>query len=179
MDGNAEKKISFAKYSYLLAKLSGLDEEQALTLKLASPMHDIGKIAIEDAILNKPEQLTAEEFKIMQKHTTIGYELLKHSQRGIFKTVAIIALQHHEKYNDKGYPNALKSKEIHIFGRITALADVFDALSSARVYKKAWSDDDIFKYIKKESGEHFAPQLIKLFFEHLDLFLNIRNTFTD
>tara|TARA_R110001583_G_scaffold9945_4_gene46305 strand:- start:13319 stop:14494 length:1176 start_codon:yes stop_codon:yes gene_type:complete len=168
-----------AKYSYLLAKLSGLDEKEAFTLQLASPMHDIGKIGIEDAILNKPGKLTAEEFNIMKGHAQIGYEMLKHSQRDIFKTAAILALQHHEKYNGTGYPSALKGEDIHIYGRITALADVFDALSSARKYKKAWTDEEVFNYLKAESGKHFDPKLITLFFDNLPTFLDTREQFKD
>ncbi|MCW8995645.1 MAG: HD domain-containing protein [Psychromonas sp.] len=168
-----------AEYSYLLAQLSGLDEEEALTLKLASPMHDIGKIGIEDAILNKPGKLSAAEFEIMKEHAHIGYEMLKHSDRAIFKTAAIVALQHHEKYNGKGYPNALKGEEIHIYGRITALADVFDALGSDRVYKKAWKDEEIFKFLKEQSGQHLDPKLVELFFDNLGQFLNTRDKFKD
>jgi response regulator RpfG family c-di-GMP phosphodiesterase len=168
-----------AKYSYLLAKLCGLDEKEAFTLQLASPMHDIGKIGIEDAILNKPGKLTEQEFEIMKGHAQIGYNMLKHSQRDIFKTAAILALQHHEKYNGTGYPAALKGEDIHIYGRITALADVFDALSSARKYKKAWTDEEVFNYLKSESGKHFDPKLITLFFDNLSTFLDTREQFKD
>jgi response regulator RpfG family c-di-GMP phosphodiesterase len=168
-----------AKYSYILAKLSGIDEKDAFTLQLASPMHDIGKIGIEDAILNKPGKLTEQEFEIMKEHAMIGYEMLKHSQRDIFKTAAILALQHHEKYNGTGYPSGLKGEDIHIYGRITALADVFDALSNARKYKNAWKDEDVFNYLKAESGQHFDPKLITLFFDNLDVFLETREQFKD
>lgn len=168
-----------AMYSYILAKLSGLDENESVTLKLASPMHDIGKIGIEDAILHKHGKLTAEEFEIMKGHAAIGYEMLKHSQRPIFKTAAIVALQHHEKYNGTGYPNGLKGEDIHIYGRITAIADVFDALGSDRVYKKAWKDEDIYKLLKEQSGQHFDPVLIKLFFDNVESFLHTRNKFKD
>lgn len=168
-----------AMYSYILAKLSGLDEKEAVTLKLASPMHDIGKIGIEDAILHKHGKLTVDEFEVMKEHATIGYEMLKHSQRPIFKTAAIVALQHHEKYNGTGYPNALKGEDIHIYGRITALADVFDALGSDRVYKKAWKNEDIYEYLKQQSGQHFDPALITLFFDNVESFLHTRNKFKD
>lgn len=168
-----------AKYSYILAKLSGLEEKEAFTLQLASPMHDIGKIGIEDAILNKPGKLTKEEFEVMKGHPQIGYEMLKHSQRDIFKTAAILALQHHEKYDGTGYPSALKGEDIHIYGRITALADVFDALSSARQYKKAWTDEEVFNYLRAESGKHFDPKLIALFFDNLQDFLDTREEFKD
>lgn len=168
-----------AEYSYLLAKLSGLSEEEASVLKLASPMHDIGKIGIEDAILNKAGKLTDDEFVIMKNHAQIGHEMLKHSQRKIFKTAAIVALEHHEKWNGTGYPRQLRGEDIHIFGRITALADVFDALGSDRVYKKAWSDEKILTLLKEESAKHFDPSLISLFFDNLDLFLQTRDKFKD
>jgi response regulator RpfG family c-di-GMP phosphodiesterase len=175
--GQHVKRVAI--YSYMLAKLSGLGEEEASTLKLASPMHDIGKIGIEDEILKKPGPLNEEETKIMQGHAKIGYEMLKHSQRAIFKTAAIVALQHHEKFNGKGYPEGLEADNIHIYGRITALADVFDALGSDRVYKKAWKDEDVFNHIKKESGQHFDPKLVTLFFANLDDFLKVRDEFKD
>jgi len=132
--GNHVKRV--AEYSYLLAKLYGLSEDEAKLLKEASPMHDIGKVAISDSILKKPGKLTDEEFAIMKTHSQLGYEMLKHSKRPILKAASIIAHQHHEEYNGKGYPQGLKGDEIHIYGAITAVADVFDALGSDRVYKK-------------------------------------------
>lgn len=119
-----------AEYTYLLAKLSGLSEEEAQLMKMASPMHDIGKIGIPDSILNKPGRLTPAEWEIMQTHVNLGYEMLRHSKRPIFKMATDIVLHHHEKYNGKGYPNQLQGGEIKLCGRITALADVFDALGS-------------------------------------------------
>jgi len=116
-----------AEYSYLLAKLFGLDEEDAQILKTASPMHDIGKVGIPDAILKKPAKLDKEEWEIMKTHALLGYDLLKHSKRPIIKAASIVAKEHHEKFDGTGYPDGLKGEEIHIYGRITALADVFDA----------------------------------------------------
>lgn len=168
-----------AEYSKLLATLSGLSEEESEIVKMASPMHDIGKVAIPDDILNKPGKLTEEEFTIMKTHSQIGYDMLKSSDKTILKAAAIIALQHQEKYNGTGYPQSLKGEEIHIYGRITAVADVFDALGSARVYKRAWDDEKIFSLLKEEKGEHFDPKLIDLFFANLDDFLKIRDTFKD
>ncbi|WP_373070049.1 PAS domain S-box protein [Sulfurimonas sp.] len=168
-----------AKYSYLLAKLAGLSEEDASLLKQGSPMHDIGKVGIPDNILNKPGKLTYEEFEIMKTHAEIGYEMLKHSERPILKASATIALTHHEKYNGKGYPKGLSGADIHIFGRITAIADVFDALGHDRVYKKAWPLEDILELFKKERGEHFDPNLVDLFFDNLDQFLEIRDKMQD
>jgi len=115
----------------------------------------------------------------MKTHAKLGYEMLNHSERPILKAAAIVACEHHEKYNGLGYPQGLKGENIHIFGRITAIADVFDALGSDRVYKKAWDDEQIFELFRKERGEHFDPQLIDLFFLHLNEFKHIRNQYQD
>ncbi len=175
--GNHVKRV--AEYSYLLATLYGLSEEEARLIKEASPMHDIGKVAIPDSILKKPGKLTPDEFSIMQEHAQLGYDMLKHSSRPILETAAIIAYQHHEKYNGKGYPRGIKGDEIHIYGAITALADVFDALGSDRVYKKAWSDEKIISLMIEETGEHFHPVLANLFLANFDKFVKIRETFKD
>ena len=175
--GNHVKRV--AEYSYLLAKHYGLHEKECEMLKQASPMHDIGKIAIPDAILNKPGRFNDEERAIMDTHAQLGYDMLKHSNRPLLKMAAIVAYEHHEKYNGTGYPNKKKGEEIHIYGRITALADVFDALGSARVYKPAWDDKKIFKMLKEEKGEHFDPTLIDIFFDKLDEFLKVRDTMKD
>jgi len=168
-----------AEYSKLLALYYGLSKNEAEIVKMASPMHDIGKVAIPDNILKKPGKYTPEEFEIMKTHAQIGYEMLKNSNKTILKAAAIIAHQHQEKYNGSGYPQGLSGEDIHIYGRITALADVFDALGSDRVYKKAWDDERIFKLFKEERGEHFDPVLIDLFFKNLDEFLKIRDKFKD
>jgi putative two-component system response regulator len=168
-----------ALYSELLAKYYGLQEKEIQLLKEASPMHDIGKVAIPDAILNKPARFTPQEFEIMKEHALLGYEMLKHSKRDLLKTAAIVALQHHEKWDGSGYPYGLQKEDIHIYGRITALADVFDALGSNRVYKKAWDDEEIFALFKNERGKHFDPKLVDIFFEHLEEFLKIRDNLKD
>jgi HD-GYP domain-containing protein (c-di-GMP phosphodiesterase class II)/phosphoribosyl 1,2-cyclic phosphodiesterase len=168
-----------AEYSKILALAYGLDEEEADMLKQASPMHDIGKIAIPDAVLKKPGRFNDEERRIMESHAELGYKMIKNSDRALLKAASIVAYQHHEKYDGSGYPRGLKGKEIHIYGRITAVADVFDALGSDRVYKKAWSDERIFKLFKEEKGKHFDPKLIDLFFENIDKFLEIREKFKD
>ncbi len=113
----------------------------------------------------------------MKTHAEIGYNMLKHSNRPLLKTAAIIARTHHEKFDGTGYPRGLKGKNIHIYGRIVAVADVFDALGSDRVYKKAWSDDEIFKFLKDQSGKHFDPELIEIFFDNLPEFLKIRDSY--
>lgn len=168
-----------AEYSKLLALKYGMSEEEAEVLRLASPMHDVGKVAIPDSILNKPGKLTTDEFEVMKNHSVLGYSMLNHANSNIFKAASIIALQHHEKYNGKGYPNGLQGEDIHIYGRITALADVFDALSSDRVYKKAWMLDEILDLIQKEKGQHFDPKLVQIFFDNLDEILKIKEQYSD
>jgi len=175
--GNHVKRV--ALYSEVLARAYGLDENEVKLLKEASPLHDIGKVAIPDAILNKPGRFTPEEFEIMKKHATHGYEILKYSNRPLLKAAAIVAYEHHEKWAGGGYPRGLKGEEIHIYGRITAVADVFDALGSDRVYKKAWEDEKIFNLFKEERGKHFEPKLVDLFFENIDTILDIRSKLKD
>lgn len=168
-----------AEYSYILAIGSGMNEKEAELLKMASPMHDIGKVAIPDAILLKPGKLTDEEWEVMRSHAVMGYNILRHSERKILKAAATVALTHHEKWNGKGYPYGLSGENIHIFGRITAIADVFDALGSDRVYKKAWEMERILNLLREESGEHFDPALVKVFFDNLDKFITVRDTYKD
>lgn len=168
-----------AEYSYLLAILYGLDEKEANLLRQASPMHDIGKVGIPDNILNKPGKLTPEEFEIMKSHAQLDYEMLKHSKRDILKASAIVAREHHEKWDGSGYPRGLSGENIHIYGRITAIADVFDALAHDRVYKKAWNLEEIYDLLKEEKGKHFDPKLIDIFFNNLDKFLKIKELLND
>ncbi|WP_404319851.1 HD domain-containing phosphohydrolase [Malaciobacter canalis] len=175
--GNHVKRV--AEYSYILAKEYGLNQELAELIRLASPMHDIGKVAISDNILNKPGKFTPEEFEIMKEHAKLGYDMLKNSNRQILKASATVAHEHHEKWNGTGYPRGLSGENIHIFGRITAIADVFDALGSNRCYKKAWELDRILDLFKKERGKHFDPKLVDIFFDNLDKFLEIRDKYKD
>ena len=168
-----------AEYSKLLALYYGLSEEDAELLKQASPMHDIGKVAIPDDILNKPAKLTQNEMNIMKTHSQLGFDMLHGSTRPLLNTAAIVAHQHHEKWDGSGYPRALNGQNIHIYGRITAVADVFDALGSDRVYKKAWDLDDILELFEEQKGKHFDPQLVELFMKNLDKFLVIRDRFKD
>lgn len=175
--GSHVKRV--ANYSYLLAVKCGLTEYEAEKIKLASPLHDLGKIAIPDHILNKPGKHTAEEWAIMLQHAELGYQILQHSSNEILQMGAIIAFQHHEKWNGKGYPQSLSGHNIHIAGRITALADVFDALGSDRCYKKAWPLDDIIELIRAERGQHFDPTLADILLKNLDAFLAIRDAYPD
>ena len=142
-------------------------------------MHDIGKVAIPDKILKKPGKLTDEEWVIMRSHCKVGYKILKDSSRPILKAAALVAYRHHEKWDGTGYPNGTKGESIHIFGRITAIADVFDALGSDRCYKKAWDLEKILNLFKEEKGKHFDPKLVDLFLDNLDKFLLIRDKFQD
>lgn len=175
--GNHVKRVS--KYSKILAEKYGLSQREIMLISMASPIHDIGKVAIPDSILLKPGKLTPEEFDIVKTHTTIGYNLLKGSDRELLKSAAIIAHEHHERYDGGGYPRGLKGDEIHIFGRIVAVADVFDALGSPRVYKKAWVMNDILNYFKEERGKHFDPDLVDILFDNLDEFIEIKEKYSD
>lgn len=175
--GNHVKRV--AEYSQLLGQLYGLTSKECEILFTASPMHDIGKVGIPDSILNKPGKLDEKEWKIMKTHSIIGYNILKNSKREVLKAAAIVARDHHEKWDGSGYPKKLKGEDIHIYGRITALADVFDALGSDRCYKKAWSDDKIFKLLEEEKGKHFEPKLVELFMDNLEAFKVIRNKYQD
>ncbi|NPA59981.1 MAG: response regulator [Epsilonproteobacteria bacterium] len=163
-----------AEYSRLLAHYhNAISEEDADIIYHASPMHDIGKMSISDLILHKDGPLTEEEFEIMKTHTTKAHEYLKIPNRKIMQAADIIAYEHHEKWNGEGYPRGLKGEEIHIFGRIVALADVFDALTHKRTYKEAWSVEEAAKYIKENSGTQFDPYLVELFEANLDEFISI------
>lgn len=175
--GHHVKRV--AEMAKLLALGYGLSLEEAESLRLAAPIHDVGKLAIPDAILNKPGKLTDDEFTIMKTHSPIGYEMLKNSKRSILKLGAIIALQHHERYDGTGYPQGLVGEEIHIYGRIVALADVFDALNSERVYKKTWPLEEILEYIVSQRGKHFDPRLVDIFMENLDDILVICKRLAD
>lgn len=168
-----------AEYSRLFALKLGMEPEEAELLKTASPMHDIGKVAISDSILNKPGRLTPEEHDDMKRHTLIGHEMLKNSDRRLLKTAATIALEHHEKWDGSGYPHGKKGEDIHIYGRITAIADVFDALGSDRVYKKAWELEEILAFFREERGYHFDPRLVDIFFENLEEFLAIKTAYSE
>lgn len=175
--GNHVKRV--AMYSYKLAQLAGISEPQALLIRYASPMHDIGKVATPDSILLKPGKLTAEEFEEMKLHTVVGYNIFRNSDRDLLKTAAIIAYEHHERWEGGGYPRGLEREQIHIFGRITAVADVFDALGSDRVYKKAWPLEKIVSYMSEQKGKQFDPYLVDLFLSHIDEFVAIRDSYID
>jgi PAS domain S-box-containing protein len=168
-----------AEYSKLIAHKIGLDDKDISKLFMASPMHDIGKVGIPDSILNKNGKLDPDEWEIMKTHAQIGYDILKTSKRDILQSAAIVSFSHHEKWDGSGYPLGLKGEEIHIFGRITAVADVFDALGSDRVYKKAWPLEKILELFKEEKGKHFDPNLIDIFLNNLNEFIEIKERYKD
>ncbi|MDX1295990.1 MAG: response regulator [Sulfurimonadaceae bacterium] len=163
-----------AEMSRLLAHYHpALSEDDEETIFHAAPMHDIGKITIPYEILHKPGRLSEEEFSFMKRHTTNAHEFLKYSKRKIIKAADIIAHEHHEKWNGEGYPRGLKGEDIHLYGRVVALADVFDALTHNRVYKDAWSIEKAVEYIKDHRETQFDPKLVDIFLEHLDEFVLI------
>lgn len=168
-----------AQYCKLLAIKCGIEEEEAEMFSLASAMHDIGKLSIPVNILEKPGKLTPEEFEIMKTHAAIGYEMLKDSDKEIIKVASIIAYTHHEKYDGSGYPNGTKGENIPLYGRITAVADVFDALSTARVYKPAWEIDRVLQLFREERGKHFDPRIVDVLFENLNEVIDIYTKFKD
>jgi len=166
-----------ALYSELLAREYGCKEKDIKQMKMASPMHDIGKVIIPDEILLKPGKLTDEEFAIMKNHTVYGWEIFHKSNHTLLQTAALIAHQHHEKWDGSGYPQGLKGLDIHTFGRITAIADVFDALSHERVYKKAWEMERVLDFLHKESGKSFEPRLVEIFLENIDEIIKIKHLY--
>lgn len=175
--GNHVKRV--AEISKLLALSIGVNPEQAEILKFASPLHDVGKIGIPDAILNKPGRHTDEERAVMQTHAVIGYNMLKSSQRRVLQAGAIVAHEHHERWDGEGYPNGKKGNEIDLFGRITAVADVFDALGSDRCYKKAWRMEDVLDLFRKEEGKQFDPTVVTALFANLEKIKGIQNEYAD
>jgi putative two-component system response regulator len=171
--------LRMAHYSELIAKGMGLSAADQRLLLEAAPMHDIGKVGIADGILLKPGRLTPEEMEIMKQHAMIGYDILKGSSSKVLQAGADIARAHHEKFDGTGYPQALKGLEIPVFSRIVAVADVFDALTSERPYKKAWSMAQAIDYIKVNAGTHFDPACTEAFFDQWATVLEIRDRFTD
>lgn len=171
--------LRMAHYSRLIASRLGFSADQQDLLLEAAPMHDIGKVGIPDRILLKPGRLTPDEFEIMKQHATLGYDLLQGSSSRVLQLGAEIARGHHEKYDGTGYPAGFRGEEIPIFSRIVAVADVFDALTSERPYKKAWSLEEAVNHLVSSSGQHFDPQVIQAFLGAWDDVLAIRNQYQD
>ncbi len=167
--------VRMSKYSALLARCVGWNASDCELMLNASPMHDIGKIGIPDAILLKPGKFDPEEWKIMQTHVTIGAHILHTGDSDLLRMAHAIALNHHEKWDGTGYPNGLAGTAIPQAARIAAVADVFDALTSERPYKKAWPVADAKRYIEENSGSHFDPEVVLQFMAHQDEIMDIRN----
>ena len=178
-EGHSEETYLHVKrvteFTYKLATLYGMGRKEALMLKDASSLHDIGKLGVTDSILHKNGKLDNGEYKEMKKHSSLGAKMLAGSELPLFKIAKVVAEQHHEKWDGSGYPNGLEGADIHIYGRIVAIADVYDALSFKRAYKKSWSEEEVLVYIKDMSGKHFDPELIDIFFNNIDDFLQIYN----
>lgn len=175
--GNHIMRVAY--YSKLMALKYGISEENAETFKVASTLHDIGKISMPDRILLKPGKLTEDEFQVMKTHTSVGHDILSNSNKELLKIASSIALEHHEKYDGTGYPRGLKGDEIGIYSRIVALTDVFDALGTERVYKKKWELDKIIDYFNEQRGKQFDPKIVDLFMENLDEIKIIYSKFKD
>lgn len=171
--------IRMSQIAAVLARAYGMDEETADLLLVASPMHDIGKLGIPDYILLKPGKLDDNEWEIMKTHAQIGADILSGGTSTLMEMAHDIALTHHEKWDGSGYPNGLKGEEIPLVGRISAIADVFDALTSERPYKKAWSTAETLRLIDSESGKHFDPKLVELLHEKLTRILTIKQKYAE
>ncbi|MGI9134392.1 MAG: HD-GYP domain-containing protein [Rhodoferax sp.] len=171
--------LRMAHYSHLVARDMGLSREEQDLLLEAAPLHDIGKVGIADRILLKPGRLDTDEFTLMKQHAMFGYDLLKGSSSLVLQTGAQIALGHHEKFDGTGYPHGLKGREIPVFSRIVAVADVFDALTSERPYKKAWTVEAASDMLRQGAGAHFDPDCVRSFFRMWDQVMEIRARYTE
>lgn len=171
--------IRMSEIAVVIGKAAGMDNRQCDLLLSAAPMHDIGKIGIPDEILLKVEKLDVKEWAIMQTHAQIGADILSGDESDLMTMAHDIALTHHEKWNGKGYPNGVAGEAIPLVGRITALADVFDALTSLRPYKKAWTVEQAVNFIKEESGQHFDPGLVDIFLQNLSEIIAIKEKYAE
>ena len=168
-----------SKISYVIARAAGVPEAQADLILGAAPMHDIGKIGIPDQILLKPGKLLGEEWDLMKTHAKIGAEIIGDHDSDLLRLAHVVALTHHEKWDGSGYPNGLSGEDIPLEGRIVAIADVFDALTSERPYKRAWTTQEAIDYMQAQSGISFDPHLLSIFITQLAEVENIRNEFAD
>ena len=171
--------IRMSQIAAVLARAIGVDEETADLLQVASPMHDIGKLGIPDSILLKPGKLDADDWEVMKTHAQIGADILSSGNSTLMEMAHDIALTHHEKWDGSGYPCGLRGEQIPLVGRICAIADVFDALTSRRPYKEAWSVEDALAYISAEKGRHFDPKLVDLLYEKLPRILTIKEKYAE
>jgi len=166
--------IRMSHFARILGIAAGMNENEADDLLHAAPMHDVGKIGIPDRILQKPGPLDPDEWKVMQSHVTIGAEIIGEHAGGMLALARQIALTHHEKYDGSGYPNGLAGEDIPLVGRIVAIADVFDALTSIRPYKKAWTEEEAVNFLREQKGRHFDPQLVDLFAAEMPAIREVR-----
>ncbi len=179
-DGDTGEHVErMSSYAQVIARQMGMAPEESALIKLAAPMHDVGKIGIRDSILLKQGRLTPEEWEQMKEHPSIGAKILGGSRSKLLQMAESIAASHHEKWDGSGYPQQLLGEGIPLVGRIVALADVFDALTTPRVYKDAWSVDDAVSHIQRERGKHFDPAVVAAFEQCLDRLLEVRSRYLD
>lgn len=175
----ANHVLRVGEYARILAQASGLSRESVELITEAAPLHDVGKIAIPDRILNKPGRLSVDEMSIMKTHSIVGYRILGASERSIIRVAAIMALEHHEQWSGQGYPVGKSKDHISLPGRIVCICDVFDALATARPYKEAWEIDRIIDFVHDESGHMFDPDLVELFMANQDRFREVALRYPD
>ncbi len=168
-----------SEFCKMIALNYGFPEAEAELLLNIAPMHDIGKLGVQDSILQKPGRLTPEEFEVVKQHTIIGAKIIGDHKSDLLKTARIVALEHHEKWDGTGYPYGKSGEDINIFARITAVADVFDALTSKRPYKEAWSIEDALEHIKNQSGKHFDPKVVDAFFKGIREVYQIKERYSE
>jgi len=178
-DETAQHTLRMSHYCRLIAEKLGFEQERCELIRLASQLHDVGKIGIPDAILLKPGKLTSKEFSLMKEHALFGFRILSDSRAALLQIGAIIARSHHERYDGNGYPDGIRGEEIAIEARIAAVADVFDALTSKRVYKEPMPIEKAIDILRQDSGKHFDPRLVDIFLENMDNVLAIRRRFPD
>ncbi len=178
-DDTAKHTVRMSYYCEILAKKSMMSDHYCSLVRTASPMHDVGKIGVPDSILLKKGSLTIEEFEVIKKHCEIGYNILVDSHSELLDIAAVIALNHHEKFDGTGYPNGLSGEDIPFEGRIAAISDVFDALTTDRIYKDAFPLEKALRIMKEGDGSHFDPEIFKIFINHLDEFLAVKEKFAD
>jgi putative two-component system response regulator len=171
--------IRMSHFSQILGLAAGMNEQQADDLLHAAPMHDVGKIGIPDRILQKAGPLDPDEWKVMQSHALIGAEIIGEHGDGMLKLAHEIAMTHHEKYDGSGYPKGLAGDAIPLTGRIVAIADVFDALTSIRPYKRAWTEEEAIDYLVQQKGKHFDPVLVDLFVAQLPAIRTVRERWAE
>ncbi len=178
-DETAQHTLRMSHYCGIIARGYGFDEKRCELIRLASQLHDVGKIGIPDAILLKPGKLTADEFRLMKEHAMFGFRILSDSRATLLQVGAIIARGHHEKYDGSGYPEGVAGEDIPIEARIAAIADVFDALTTRRVYKDALPVAAAVDILRKGRGVHFDPALVDIFLSEMDVVSSVRKRFRD